>query len=34
MINLTFNELCEELAKMYIEDGFIFINEDGLIDSK
>ena len=29
----TFNDLVDELAKMYIEDGFIFTNSEGLIDS-
>ncbi len=32
-MNKTFNELAEELARMYIEDGFVFINSDGFIDS-
>ena len=29
----TFNEHAEEYAQMLIEDGFVFINSDGLIDS-
>lgn len=28
-----YEELITKLAQMYIEDGFIFINSDGLIDS-
>ena len=33
MMKKTFNEHAEEYAKMLIEDGFVFINSDGLIDS-
>ena len=29
----TFNDLVDDLARMYIEDGFIYINKDGLVDS-
>ena len=28
-----YEELMTKLAEMYIEDGFIFINSDGFIDS-
>ena len=28
-----YEELITKLAEMYIEDGFVYINSDGLIDS-
>ena len=33
MTKKTFNELAEIYARMLIEDGFVYINSEGLIDS-